>query len=412
MTQPQPESQAWPPREGLPRTLQVQPVAEGVYFARGFSNAGWVITDDGVVVIDTAGGPASRLLLEEIRKTTDKPVRYLIYTHGHVDHTLGAQVFDEDGLCRVIAHEMVAERFRKYEKLNEHTNRINALQFHLPIPPDFRPRFRYPDLAYHEHYSFQLGGRNIDLFHGRGETDDATVIHVPDANVVFSGDFLIGVLPNLGNPFKVVRFEREWFETLERVQQIDPAAVCPGHGNRAHLGREQVREVLSHNIEALRYLHDEVCRRLNEGETLDRMVAEVRLPPHLAESPHLRPYYSRLEFAVITIHRRYAGWYDSDPADLIPQPRQEVAAALRGLIGDDEQIVAKARALLDEGRPLLALPVLQVLLRADPDNVAGRRLRTELMQRLFDSDSCLMSRNVWRRFLEEDRAFLATRGGV
>lgn len=396
----------WPPAEGigLGQPLHTEQVAEGVYWARGFANAGWAVTREGVVVIDTCGGVGSRALLEAIRRTTDAPVRYLIYTHGHVDHTLGAQNLLEDG-AQIIAHEMVPERFRKYEALVDHTNRINGLQFHIDVS-GFRPQFQYPHITYHDRYEFELGGRRFHLFHGRGETDDATVIHLPEEGVVFSGDFLISVFPNLGNPFKVNRFEREWFETLERIQALNPAAVCPGHGPRLHRGREEVRQVLSDNIEALRYLHQEVIRRLNEGQTLDQMVAEVRLPPHLEESPHLRPYYSRVEFAVINIHRRYAGWFDWDPADLIPQRRQETARILRDLIGDDERIVQRARDLLEGGQPLQAVAVLQVLLRAQPEHRPGREVRARIMERLMAEDPCLMSRNVWRYYLEEDRLFL------
>ena len=396
----------WPERvmrQRLP-TLRVEEVAEGIFWAQSFANAGWVVTDDGIVLIDTAGGIGSAALREELRRRTDLPVRYLIYTHGHEDHVVGAHLLTDEG-TRVIAHEMVPERLRKYELLREHTNRINSLQFHIDFSA-LRPAYRYPDVTYHDSYDFELGGRRFQLFHGRGETDDATVIHIPDAGVVFSGDFVINVFPNVGNPFKVVRFEREWFETLERILQLAPTALVPGHGLSLLQG-PRVREALQHNIEALRFLHQEVSRRLNEGQGLDRMVSEVRLPPHLAQSPHLRQLYSRVEFAVITIHRRYAGWYDGDPADLIPTPRRETACILRELIGDDERIVARARALWQDGQPLQAIAVLQTLLRAEEGHVEGRKLRLAIMEELSAADRCLMSRSVWLHFAELDRGFLS-----
>ncbi len=400
--------QEWPDavtRQRLPG-LRVEEVAAGVYWAQSFANAGWVVTDDGIVLIDTAGGIGSVALRQELRRRTDLPVRYLIYTHGHEDHVVGAHLLVDEG-TRVIAHEMVPERLRKYELLREHTNRINSLQFHIDLS-GLRPEYRYPDITYHDGYAFELGGRRFELFHGRGETDDATVIHVPDVGVVFSGDFVINVFPNVGNPFKVVRFEREWFETLERILSLGPTALVPGHGLSLLQGA-QVREALEHNVEALRFLHQEVARRLNEGQTLDQMVAEVRLPPHLAESPHLRQLYSRVEFAVMTIHRRYAGWYDGDPADLIPAPRLETARILRELVGDDERIVARARVLWQSGHPLQAIAILQTLLRAEEEHVQGRKLRLAIMEALAAGDRCLMSRNVWLHFAQLDRAFLAGR---
>ncbi|MDP2950568.1 MAG: alkyl sulfatase dimerization domain-containing protein [Chloroflexota bacterium] len=136
------------------------------------------------------------------------------------------------------------------------------------------------------------------------------------------------------------------------------------------------------------------------------MVAEVRLPRHLEESPYLRQLYSRVEFAVMTIHRRYAGWFDWDPADLFPTPRGEVARNVRGLIGDDGRIIARAAELRAEGKTQEAIEVLQILLRAEPEHVEGRRLRLAIMEELAASDRCLMSRSVWLHYAELDRAFL------
>ena len=171
----------WPPPGGLRSMLpvQVEEIADGVYWSRSFANAGWVVTDDGVVLIDTGGGISARLVLAELQKTTDRPVRHIIYTHGHEDHVTGAHLFAQEG-TRVIAHEMVPERLRKYELLRQHTNRINSLQFNFDLSAA-RPTYRYPDVTYHDTHSFELGGRRFELFHGRGETDDATVVHVPDA---------------------------------------------------------------------------------------------------------------------------------------------------------------------------------------------------------------------------------------
>ncbi len=394
----------WPPQD-LSFSLEAQPVAEGVFFVQGMSNAGWVITDEGVVVIDTTLRVSGPALLEEIRRTTDKPIRYIIYSHGHIDHVGGCQALAGEDTV-VVAHTLVVDRLRKYEAMAPYNARINALQFHISVPEDAFRGFRYPDVTYHDRHSFSLGGRRFDLYHARGETDDATFVHIPDAGVVFAGDLLISVFPNVGNPFKVVRYEREWAEALEAILSLDPQVVCPGHGPAPYVGRGQIQEVLSHNAEALRFLHQEVVRRLNEGQPLDQMVAQIRLPAHLEKSPHLRQLYSRLEFAVINIWRRYSGWYDGDPADLIPQPRQELATILRSLVGDDGKFMAHAEALLAQGRPLLALALLQVLLRAAPHLREARALRARILERLFWEDECLMSRNLWHHFLDADRAFL------
>ena len=125
----------------------------------------------------------------------------------------------------VIGHALLPERLSKYEMLSEHISRTGRLQFHRTIAGPARRAYRYPDIIYHGDYEFTLGGRRFVLFHARGETDDGTVVHVPDEGVVFAGDLLISSWPNLGNPFKVPRYGRGWYEALERIQRLNPRVV-------------------------------------------------------------------------------------------------------------------------------------------------------------------------------------------
>jgi glyoxylase-like metal-dependent hydrolase (beta-lactamase superfamily II) len=395
----------------FPTDMTAREVGRGVYWLGAGSCAGWVETADGVVVVDAGFNRPE--VIGELRRTTDKPVTAVIYTHGHEDHVFTEERFAEFGTAgtRVIAHGFVPERLSKYEMLRDHIRRTNAVQFHRPFETmSSAVRYRYPDVTYWDSYTLDAGGRRIELFHGRGETDDATVVHVPDAGVIFAGDFLISSWPNLGNPYKVPRYCRGWYETLQRMQALGPRVLAPGHGLALVEGKEAGR-CLDDTIAALRYLHDEVVRRLNEGQPLERMVAEVRLPRELEDSPYLRQVYSRMEFAVIEIQRGYTGWYDGDPADLLPAPRLALAPHLRELIGDDTAILSRSQLLWDRGERHAAIELLQVLLRADPDHPAGRAHRLRYMETLLAEDRCLMSRGVWHHFADLDRGFTAGNGG-
>jgi glyoxylase-like metal-dependent hydrolase (beta-lactamase superfamily II) len=405
-TLPAPEEHAHFPVAPPKETAVVQ-ISESGYWINAFSNAGWFVTSEGVVLIDS--GANSRAVTEELRRTTDLPIRYVVYTHGHADHTFTAERFAQvaDAGTKVIGHAFLPERLSKYEVLHDHIVRTNQLQFHRPMGrPGVRPPSKYPDIVYHGEYEFTLGGRRFHLFHARGETDDATIVHVEDEGVVFAGDFLISSWPNLGNPFKVPRYARGWYEALERIQGLKPRVVAPGHGIHLLRDPQAIDACLGDTIATLRYLHDEVVRRLNEGQTLAQMQAEIRLPRHLEDSPYLEQSYSRMEMAVAEIHRGYTGWFDWDPSDLYAVPRPAVARVLRRLIDDDDAIVGAARELWQSGARDQAVEVLQVLLRDGEGHVEGRRLRLQFMETLLADDKCLMSRGVWHYYAGLDRAFL------
>lgn len=389
----------------FPQDLRAREIADGVYWIAAGSCAGWVKTPDGVVLIDS--GIGRREVFEELHRTIgDAPVRYMVYTHGHEDHIILADRFQQLApQGQVIAHGFVPERLRKYEELRPHIARTNSVQFHLNLPGVERA-YKYPDIVYWDTYAFELGGRRFELFHGRGETDDATVVHLPDDGVVFAGDFLISSLPNLGNPYKVPRFCRGWFETLERIAALKPRVVAPGHGTSLVEGEREVQACLGDTARALRFLHDEVVRRLNEGQPLEQMVSEIHLPPDLEDSPYLRQTYSRVEFAAMAIHRGYTGWFDGDPSDLFPLPRLSLARELRRLIGDDGAIIDRAESLWSAGKRQEAVELVQIILRDAPEHERAHRTRLRFMEELLREDRCVMSRGAWRHFADADRAAL------
>jgi alkyl sulfatase BDS1-like metallo-beta-lactamase superfamily hydrolase len=228
--------------------------------------------------------------------------------------------------------------------------------------------------------AFRMGDVTVELRSGMGETDDAVWVWVPERRLLFPGDFLLWCFPNIGNPFKVQRYAEAWALALEEMAALKPAAAGPGHGPPV-VGKAQVREMLIETARALRYLHDEVVRRLNGEQDFERIVAEVDLPPELKAKPYLALIYGCPSYTVRAIIREYAGWYDYNPSHLHPSRTGEIAAEVMALAGGPEALLARAREL-KEGNPQLALHLVDYVIDGggEEPRAEGLALKAELLE--------------------------------
>jgi len=106
------------------------------------------------------------------------------------------------------------------------------------------------------------------------------------------------------------------------------------------------------------------------------------------------------------VYRWYHGYFDHNPAHLLPRPEKEVMNEIFGLIGDSEKIINRTEELFNGGQTQLALEVLDILVQAKPDNIEARKLRMKLLKEIGQNDMCLMSRNTWHYFINKDKKFI------
>jgi cyclase len=206
-------------------------VGPGVYAAidgpehKAGSNAGFVIGDDGVLLVDAFfNEEAAKALVGEIRRLSPKPIRYVVNTHYHADHTGGDQVLRDAGAI-IIAHKNVRGWVR--------TNNINL--FGDRITPELRARIErlpLPDLVTNKDLTVWLGSRKVVVRTVLGHTGGDLTISVPDAKVLFAGDMLWRkIAPNL-----IDGSVQEWAATDADFEHIPDAAqtrFVPGHGDVA-----------------------------------------------------------------------------------------------------------------------------------------------------------------------------------
>ncbi len=191
------------------------------------ANAGFVIGDDGVAVIDTfENAAAARQMLAEIRKLTKLPVKFVINTHYHLDHVAGNGVFAETGAV-IFAQRNVRTWI--------HTE--NRKFFGKEIKPEQKALLEgltAPEAVYDGgSVELYLGARRIVVRSYPGHTGGDSVVEIPDAQVVFCGDlFWRKTLPNL-----IDASAGKWLETLAKLGSAHPAATfVPGHGDVGNAG--------------------------------------------------------------------------------------------------------------------------------------------------------------------------------
>ena len=375
---------------------------EGVHMLQLWTNICIIETEEGVVLYDVGFGFYRKRILAEVKAITDKRVRYIIYGHGHADHAFGAQAVIEDaeerGLPRpvIIAHENVPKRFDRYREMLAYHDSINRIQFAIPDDMAAFPRnYIYPDVTYKEAMDFRLGSTVFELRHSRGETDDATWMWIPERRTVCASDLWIGSCPNIGNPFKVQRYETEWARGLEEIAARSPELMLPGHGE-AIIGSDTIREACLTVAKALRFLHDQVVDLLNQGKWQEEILQSFEWPDEFAQSPYLAAIYGSPYFIVQGILRRYHGWYDGNPSHLFVSTASEIAEEVVGMVGSAEKLMDRARHLAEGERKQLALHMVDFVIdsSAEPATEAIQ-LKIQLLEALAEDEASLIARNIF-----------------
>ena len=389
---------------------QLAEVQPRVAFVDAFANSAAVDTDDGLVVVDTSGFVHARGVHETIRTWSSRPLHTAVFTHGHVDHVFGVDIYEEEARSngwptpRVIAHEAITERFDRYRLTAGYNSVINQRQFKLPNFA-WPVNYRYPDETFTRQLTIDVGGESFELFHDRGETDDATWVWSPARRILFAGDMFIWASPNCGNPQKVQRYPRDWAAAFRKMEALEPDILLPGHGLPI-VGRDRVRQALSEGAELLETLIEQTLGLMNDGARLDDIVETVRAPEHLLARPYLRPIYDEPQFVVRNIWRLYGGWYDGDPSHLKPAPAARLAAELASLAGGAGRLAERAREVAATGDLRLAGHLAELAAQAAPDDKGVHTVRAEVFGARAREEASTMSKGIfaWAQHESESKA--------
>jgi glyoxylase-like metal-dependent hydrolase (beta-lactamase superfamily II) len=382
----------------------------GLAFVDAFANSAAVDTTDGLVVVDTSGVFHARQVHETIRRWSSSRLDTAVFTHGHIDHVFGVELYEDEARTngwtppRVIAHEAIGARFDRYILTAGYNAVINQRQFKAP-GLRWPTEYRRPDETYRDEMTISVGGETFKLFHDRGETDDATWVWSPGRKVLFAGDMFIWASPNCGNPQKVQRYARDWAIAFRKMLALQPEAMLPGHGLPI-VGTDRVRQALTDGAELLESLVHQTLALMNDGARLDDIVHTVQAPEHLLARPYLHAIYDEPEFVVRNIWRQYGGWYDGDPSHLKPAPAGALARELAALAGGANRLAARATELAAAGDLRLAGHLAELAAQAAPEDQGVHAARAEVFGARAEVEASTMSKGIfsWAEHESTERA--------
>lgn len=354
------------PKPFAPRSYgELHKVTDSVFIFRNITNSSFVVGSEAVAVIDTqVNGPAAAQLLAAVRSVTNKPIRYVVNTHYHWDHTNGNQLFKNQWAVIVsskLTKEFMAKRQDRQKEF------LAGRGFELGEDP------LGPDRTFEGETILDLGDMPLELFFaGRAETDDATAVHVPKENVLMSGDTVMtGSFPIFGQPVwdEGLQGDSQWIQTIQKLMSLKPSCVIPGHGPLAH---EADVELL---IRIQRYFIEEVKKRVEKGLDVTRVLADMepRLPEWITRMPIV---WGTPRYAILRVFRGLTrregegepGWQWMKPSAI---PSSAVSCGGKETLADFIQMAAEAREGGDAGLELAILRKATELFSQSADSWAA-----------------------------------------
>jgi glyoxylase-like metal-dependent hydrolase (beta-lactamase superfamily II) len=289
-------------------------IADGIYHAVGtgslvvMSNAAIIETDRDVLVVDSHVSPGGAWALrEELKTITPKPIRFVVNSHYHFDHSHGNQIYGPDVqiIGTEFAREMMAagksqdSRAREFyvggvpaqieglkkriaaatdpgEKTRLETQ-LAVQQNHLEGTNAVRPT--PPNVTLNERLTLHHGGREIRImFMGRGHTGGDAIVYLPKDRVIATGDLLVE-----GTSYSGDAYIPEWIETLEKLKALDFDTILPGHG-KALKGKTKI----DHFQAYLRVLWSEAKRMHDAGVPMEEAAKTIDLRSQAVNYPTIR----------------------------------------------------------------------------------------------------------------------------
>jgi cyclase len=256
------------------QTRPVRELAPGVFYYFGdelqqkSANCTWIVFKDYVLAIDANYPWGAEEILREIRKTTDKPVRFLFNTHYHHDHTFGNAVFADAGATIVSTQKTADEMHTNGQYEWEHGSEYSGHNM-----KGFRREF--PSLTFDQQLVFDDGIHRVELLRmGPAHSGGDGVAYLPREKILVTGDLCVNGNPWGNNVADANVDYDKWLHVLETMADWDVRIVVPGHGVPGTV------ETLKQQRSYLKDMLDKVREGIKAGKSKEDLVKEIDLSRH------------------------------------------------------------------------------------------------------------------------------------
>lgn len=290
----------------------------------GHSNATIIEADNSLILIDTLDSDErAKKMITDFSKISKKPVKTIIFTHGHPDHRGGANYF-KDTVNNIIAFEPVKSELKYSERISKVLMARTVRQFGYNLSDEEaigqgigireghavgegKYDFLSPTEYINKETILDIDGVSIHLAPAPGETDDTGLIWIPEEQVLCIGDNYYACWPNLyalrGGKYRDIA---QWIDSLELLLSYDSEVVLPGHTDPL-IGKSKVQLVLNNYKESLKEILLQTLDYMNLGYAVDEVIKNVKLPSHLQSLPYMEEFYGTVEWSIKSIYSAYLG---------------------------------------------------------------------------------------------------------
>lgn len=326
---------------------QAELIAPGLWCSPGLSNSYLLTTDEGRVIVNTGMGFEGPVHRANFDAVDSAPVRYIIFTQGHVDHVGGLDsVRDPDTTVvaqanwklwrddnqRLIPYRASRSAFAFKDTLGAGIQAIQERLGTKRLPAQSVPTV---DVDFEDTLGLHVGGRRLELISvPGGETSDSLVVWLPDERICLCGNTfgpVFGHIPNLvtmrGDRY---RDALTAIASIERVRELQPELLVTGHFEPIS-GAALINTELTRLRDAIAYLHDQTVDGMNDGKDVRTLMRDIVLPAEY----EVGQGYGKVAWDVRAVWENYSGWFHQrSTTELYPVGFEAVAADVVELAGD------------------------------------------------------------------------------